>query len=107
MEAEIQQLTKRIERMKQKFSSVTNSGMMLSAARALRLEHEREEQQAQQRINQRNQLLHAEEKLQRSLQHLKGGWSAGQWISIAAAVAETPYLLCGSRVWCLWCLWYL
>lgn len=72
MEEEIRQLTKRIDRMRQKFSSVSNSGMMLSSARVLRLEREREEQLEQQRVDQRNQLLHAEEKLQRSLQLLKG-----------------------------------
>eukprot|EP00911_Craspedida_sp_UC1_P001115 UC1_evm2s837 len=69
MEEEIAQLNKRIERMRQRFDGVANSGAMLSSARALRLEREREDQLEQQRVDQRNQIMHAEEKLRRA-QHL-------------------------------------
>ena len=44
---------------------------MLEASRALRLEHEREDELAQQRVEQKNTLLHTENKYRRTAEQLR------------------------------------
>lgn len=71
MEEEKDQLIKRVERLKKRVETVQNHQRMLEIARQLRLEKEREESLAQQKQEQKNQLFHAEQRLQRAQLHLK------------------------------------
>ncbi|XP_030837564.1 intraflagellar transport protein 81 homolog isoform X2 [Strongylocentrotus purpuratus] len=71
MEDEKDQLAKRIERLKKKVETVPNYEHMMSIARNFRKEQEREASLAQQRQEQKNQLHHAEQRLQRMKQQLK------------------------------------
>ncbi|NXS53162.1 IFT81 protein, partial [Brachypteracias leptosomus] len=66
MEEEKDQLRKRVERLKKKVETVPNHQQMLEIARQLRLEKEREESLAQQKQEQKNQLFHAKQRLQRA-----------------------------------------
>lgn len=63
MEEEKEQLTKRIERLKQKAMSSPNSSAMLEAAQKLRREKDREIELEEQNLEQKNLLLHAEQKV--------------------------------------------
>ncbi|NXA37359.1 IFT81 protein, partial [Eudromia elegans] len=71
MEEEKDQLLKRVERLKKRVETVQNHQRMLEIARQLRLEKEREESLAQQKQEQKNQLFHAEQRLQRVQLQLK------------------------------------
>ncbi|XP_078523624.1 intraflagellar transport protein 81 homolog isoform X1 [Lissotriton helveticus] len=71
MEEEKDQLIKRVERLKKRVESVQNHQRMLEIARQLRLEKEREESVAQQKQEQKNQLFHAEQRLQRAQHQLR------------------------------------
>ncbi|KFO75819.1 intraflagellar transport protein 81 homolog [Cuculus canorus] len=71
MEEEKDQLIKRVERLKKRVETVQNHPRMLELARQLRLEKEREESLAQQKQEQKNQLFHAEQRLQRAQLQLK------------------------------------
>ncbi|NWH72897.1 IFT81 protein, partial [Piaya cayana] len=71
MEEEKDQLIKRVERLKKRVETVQNHPQMLEIARQLRLEKEREESLAQQKQEQKNQLFHAEQRLQRAQRQLK------------------------------------
>uniref|UniRef100_A0A4W3HE11 Intraflagellar transport protein 81 homolog n=1 Tax=Callorhinchus milii TaxID=7868 RepID=A0A4W3HE11_CALMI len=71
MEEEKDQLIKRVERLKKRVDTVSNHQRMLEMARQLRVEKEREESLAQQKQEQKNQLFHAEQRLQRAQQQLK------------------------------------
>ncbi|XP_056360291.1 intraflagellar transport protein 81 homolog isoform X2 [Oenanthe melanoleuca] len=71
MEEEKDQLAKRVERLKKRVETVQNHQRMLEIARQLRLEKEREESLAQQKQEQKSQLFHAEQKLQRAQVQLK------------------------------------
>ncbi|NWH62187.1 IFT81 protein, partial [Geococcyx californianus] len=71
MEEEKDQLIKRVERLKKRVETVQNHQRMLEIARQLRLEKEREESLAQQKQEQKNQLFHAEQRLQRARLQLK------------------------------------
>nr|XP_060641470.1 intraflagellar transport protein 81 homolog [Anolis sagrei ordinatus] len=71
MEEEKDQLMKRVERLKKRVETVQNHQRMLETARQLRVEKEREESLAQQKQEQKNQLFHAEQKLQRIQLQLK------------------------------------
>ncbi|KFU90204.1 Intraflagellar transport protein 81 [Chaetura pelagica] len=71
MEEEKDQLIKRTERLKKRVETVQNHQQMLEIARQLRLEREREESLAQQKQEQKNQLFHAEQRLQRARFQLK------------------------------------
>ncbi|NXY45030.1 IFT81 protein, partial [Ceuthmochares aereus] len=71
MEEEKDQLIKRVERLKKRVETVQNHPQMLEIARQLRLEKEREESLAQQKQEQKNQLFHAEQRLQRAQLQLK------------------------------------
>ncbi|NXU50796.1 IFT81 protein, partial [Turnix velox] len=71
MEEEKDQLVKRVERLKKRVETVQNHQRMLEIARQLRLEKEREESLAQQKQEQKNQLFHAEQRLQRAQLQLK------------------------------------
>ncbi|XP_048588151.1 intraflagellar transport protein 81 homolog isoform X2 [Nematostella vectensis] len=71
MEEEHEQLKKRIDRMQKKVESVRNYEQMLLAARNLRVEREKEQSLAQQKLEQKNQLLHADQRFQRMNQQLK------------------------------------
>ncbi|KAG8455996.1 hypothetical protein GDO86_001979 [Hymenochirus boettgeri] len=71
MEEEKDQLIKRVERLKKRVETVQNHQRMLEIARQLRVEKEREESLAQQKQEQKNQLFHAEQRLQRAQNQLK------------------------------------
>nr|XP_033811129.1 intraflagellar transport protein 81 homolog isoform X2 [Geotrypetes seraphini] len=71
MEEEKDQLLKRVERLRKRVETVQNYQRMLEMARQLRVEKEREEYVAQQKQEQKNQLFHAEQRLQRAQQQLK------------------------------------
>ncbi|MEE6503954.1 hypothetical protein FKM82_005026 [Ascaphus truei] len=71
MEEEKDQLMKRVERLKKRVESVQNHRRMLEIARQLRVEKEREESLGQQKQEQKNQLFHAEQRLQRAQHQLK------------------------------------
>ncbi|OCU02076.1 intraflagellar transport protein 81 homolog isoform X1 [Xenopus laevis] len=71
MEEEKDQLLKRVERLKKRVETVQNHQRMLEIARQLRVEKEREESLAQQKQEQKNQLFHAEQRLQRAQHQLK------------------------------------
>lgn len=64
MEEEKEQLTKRIEKLKNKSSSIPKQGQLLDACRKLRKERDRQEELGEQRTTQKNQLLHAQQKIQ-------------------------------------------
>lgn len=63
MEDEKEQLSKRIERMKQKAMSMPNSSAMLEAAQKLRKEKDRAIELEEQKLEQKNLLLHVEQKV--------------------------------------------
>ncbi|XP_030901392.1 intraflagellar transport protein 81 homolog [Melopsittacus undulatus] len=71
MEEEKDQLVKRVERLKKRVETVQNHPRILEIARQLRIEKEREESLAQQKQEQKNQLFHAEQRLQRAQLQLK------------------------------------
>nr|XP_012788755.1 unnamed protein product [Sorex araneus] len=71
MEEEKDQLIKRVERLKKRVETVQNHQRMLKIARQLRLEKEREEFLVQQKQEQKNQLFHAVQRLQRVQNQLK------------------------------------
>ncbi|XP_053757981.1 intraflagellar transport protein 81 homolog isoform X3 [Panthera pardus] len=71
MEDEKDQLIKRVERLKKRVETVQNHQRMLKIARQLRVEKEREEFLAQQKQEQKNQLFHAVQRLQRVQNQLK------------------------------------
>ncbi|XP_059977103.1 intraflagellar transport protein 81 homolog isoform X2 [Lagenorhynchus albirostris] len=71
MEEEKDQLIKRVERLKKRVETVQNHPRMLKIARQLRVEKEREEFLAQQKQEQKNQLFHAVQRLQRIQNQLK------------------------------------
>ncbi|NWR90033.1 IFT81 protein, partial [Furnarius figulus] len=71
MEEEKDQLVKRVERLKKRVETVQNHQRMLEIARQLRLEKEREESLAHQKQEQKSQLFHAEQRLQRAQLQLK------------------------------------
>jgi intraflagellar transport protein 81 len=64
MEEEKEQLGKRIERLKQKAMSTPNSAGMLEAAQKLRKEKDKALELEEQKLEQKNLLLHAEQKLE-------------------------------------------
>eukprot|EP00794_Sanderia_malayensis_P010972 gene10972-12135_t len=65
MEEEKEQLKKRIERVKKRIEGIPNKDGILLSARDLRREKEKEVNLAEQKNAQRNQLNHAQQKLQR------------------------------------------
>lgn len=71
MEEEKDQLIKRVERLKKRVETVQNHQRMLKIARQLRVEKEREEFLVQQKQEQKNQLFHAVQRLQRIQNQLK------------------------------------
>lgn len=71
MEDEKDQLSKRIERLKKKVETVPNYEHMMSIARNFRKEQEKEASLVQQKQEQKNQLHHAEQRLQRMKHQLK------------------------------------
>ncbi|XP_013359189.1 PREDICTED: intraflagellar transport protein 81 homolog isoform X2 [Chinchilla lanigera] len=71
MEEEKDQLIKRVERLKKRVETVPNHQQMLKIARQLRVEKEREECLAQHKQEQKNQLFHAVQRLQRAQNQLK------------------------------------
>lgn len=64
MEDEKEQLTKRVEKLRNKSSSVPKQAPLLDACRKLRKERDKQEELAEQRTTQKNQLLHAQQKIQ-------------------------------------------
>ncbi|XP_038049933.1 intraflagellar transport protein 81 homolog [Patiria miniata] len=71
MEEEKEQIVKRIERLKKRVETVKNYERMLEIARNFRKEQDREMSLAQQKLDQKNQLHHADQRLQRFSQQLK------------------------------------
>ncbi|CAH1781188.1 unnamed protein product [Owenia fusiformis] len=71
MEDEREQLMKRVERLKRKVESQPNTGPMLAVARDLRAEREKENKLNQQKQEQRNALVQAEQRCQRLNNQLK------------------------------------
>ncbi|XP_013415931.1 intraflagellar transport protein 81 homolog [Lingula anatina] len=71
MEEEKEQLNRRVERLKRKVESQPNTGPMLAIARNLRLERDKEQKIAQQKLDQKNALLHTQQRHQRLQQQLK------------------------------------
>ncbi|XP_077164194.1 intraflagellar transport protein 81 homolog [Paroedura picta] len=71
MEEEKDQLIKRVERLKKRVETVQNHQRMLETARQLRVEKEREESLALQKQEQKTQLFHTEQRLQRVQTQLK------------------------------------
>ncbi|XP_027709340.1 intraflagellar transport protein 81 homolog isoform X2 [Vombatus ursinus] len=71
MEEEKDQLIKRVDRLKKRVETVQNHQRMFKIARQLRVEKEREEFLAQQKQEQKNQLFHAVQRLQRVQNQLK------------------------------------
>lgn len=71
MEDEKEQLHKRIDRMQKKVENVRNYEKMLQAARNLRVEREKEHTLAQQKLEQKNQFVHSDQRYQRMQQQLK------------------------------------
>ncbi|XP_033076541.1 intraflagellar transport protein 81 homolog isoform X2 [Trachypithecus francoisi] len=71
MEEEKDQLIKRVEHLKKRVETAQNYQWMLKIARQLRVEKEREEYLAQQKQEQKNQLFHAVQRLQRVQNQLK------------------------------------
>ncbi|XP_032157207.1 intraflagellar transport protein 81 homolog isoform X2 [Sapajus apella] len=72
MEEEKDQLIKRVEHLKKRVETAQNHQWMLKIARQFRVEKEREEYLAQQKQEQKNQLFHAVQRLQRVQNQLKG-----------------------------------
>ncbi len=71
MEEEKEQILKRIERLKKRVETVQNHDRMLEIARNFRKEQDREMALAQQKQDQKNQALHADQRLYRLTQQLK------------------------------------
>eukprot|EP00730_Choanoeca_flexa_P016138 TRINITY_DN7566_c0_g2_i2.p1 TRINITY_DN7566_c0_g2~~TRINITY_DN7566_c0_g2_i2.p1 ORF type:complete len:667 (+),score=208.80 TRINITY_DN7566_c0_g2_i2:64-2064(+) len=71
MEGEKTQLTKRLNRLKQKLEGVDQYEEMLEAARSLRLEHERSDELARQQEDQTEQRNLAEDRLRRTQEELR------------------------------------
>ncbi|XP_071798485.1 intraflagellar transport protein 81 homolog [Asterias amurensis] len=71
MEEEKEQILKRIERLKKRVETVQNHEKMLEIARNFRKEQDREMALAQQKQDQKNQALHADQRLYRLTQQLK------------------------------------
>ncbi|XP_029413547.1 intraflagellar transport protein 81 homolog [Nannospalax galili] len=71
MEEEKDQLIKRVEGLKKRVETVQNHQRMLKLTRQLRVEKDREEFLAQQKQEQKNQLFHALQRLQRVENQLK------------------------------------
>ena len=74
MEEEKDQLIKRIERLKQKAASIPKHAEMLDAAKKLRKEKDKELEITDQKVEQKNLLLHAQQRgnrLQKQLQDMK------------------------------------
>ena len=65
MEEERQQLGRKIDRVKRRVSNIYNKDAMLEAAAKLRMEQDRAEGLAQDRMMQRDTLAHSEQKLNR------------------------------------------
>ena len=64
MEEEKEQLAKRIEKLKNKSSSIPRQSQLLDACRKLRKERDRQDELVEQRTAQKNQLLHTQQKMQ-------------------------------------------
>lgn len=71
METEKEQLAKRIERLRRQTERLPGYEDMLTAARELRVEHEREDSLRQSESEQQTQLELAENKFKKALQHLE------------------------------------
>ena len=71
MEEEKEQLRKRIERLKNRSASAPNHEEMLSAARSLRMERDREIELSQHRVEENNRFLKSQQKQQRLSSQLK------------------------------------
>lgn len=88
MISEKEQLEKRIERMRKKAEGINKHEEMLAAAHSLRVEHDREAELQRNRDEQRDQLMAAEEKLQRMHTQLRevrnnsvsGGVQGVSWV---------------------------
>ncbi|XP_046854329.1 intraflagellar transport protein 81 homolog [Xenia sp. Carnegie-2017] len=77
MEDEREQLIKRVDRVRKKVESVKNHEKLISSARNLRIVREQETDLKQQMMDQKNQLLYAEQRYRRQQQTLNNARSQG------------------------------
>lgn len=71
MEEEKEQLKKRIEKNTKRVTGIPNSESFWQAARRLRMEKDREVSLNEQQLEQKNQLLHAQQRIQQLQEHLR------------------------------------
>lgn len=88
MEEEKEQLKKRLERVKKRIDSVPNKDSILLSASDLRKERENEAHLEEQKISQKNQLNHAQQKLQRMTMQLQDMRSAGMGVTAEGLVRK-------------------
>ncbi|XP_065056271.1 intraflagellar transport protein 81 homolog [Rhopilema esculentum] len=88
MEEEREQLLKRIERVKRRVDSIPSKDGLLQSAALLRKEREREKILDDQKAAQRNQLNHAQQKLQRLTMQLQDIRTAGMGITAEGLVKK-------------------
>ncbi|XP_035693402.1 intraflagellar transport protein 81 homolog isoform X1 [Branchiostoma floridae] len=88
MEEEKEQVVRRIERLKKKVESVPNFDRMMDTARKLRQEKERELSLANQKQEQKNQLMHADQRYQRAMNQLKDLQRAAKGASAEALIEK-------------------
>lgn len=88
MEEEREQLIKRTERLKQKATSTPDHTEMLEAARKLRTEKDRELELSNQKVEQKNQLLHAQQKVQRLQKQLLDMKSSSQDLTPDSLISQ-------------------
>ena len=88
MEEEKEQLIKRIERLKQKAETLPNQGEMLEAAVKLRKEKDREVTLMEQKLEQKNSLLHAQQKISRLQKQLQDMKSSSDGLSVDGLVSK-------------------
>lgn len=88
MEEEKEQLIKRTERLKQKAMSTPNHTEMLEAATKLRKEKDRELELANHKVEQKNQLLHAQQKIHRVQKQLQDMKNSSQDLTAAGLVSQ-------------------
>ena len=88
MEEEKEQLIKRTERLKQKATSTPSHMDMLEAARKLRKEKDHELELANQKVEQKNQLLHAQQKVERLQKQLDDMKSSRQDLTAQGLISQ-------------------
>ena len=88
MEEETQQLLRQLDRLKKRVESFPNHQEMLDASKKLRKEREHSQQLEQQHSDQRNQLLHVQQKLQRLTKELSSLRSSTSGLTAETLIAK-------------------